>query len=52
LVKDILKEFGTREGKEQAHSLEPVVIDDHNTDWDAIYPFSAVRPFAFQGTRC
>lgn len=38
LAKDIIQEFGN-----YTHVLEPVVVDDDNTDWDHLYPFSAVR---------
>jgi hypothetical protein len=41
LAKDIIQEFGMAD--EHVHALEPVVVDDYNTDWDHLYPFSAVR---------
>lgn len=37
LVQDIAKEFGNADVKPI-----PVVMDDYNSDWDSIYPFSAV----------
>jgi len=37
LVEDIVKEFGTTDV-----APAPVVMDDYNSDWDSIYPFSAV----------
>ncbi|KAH6874322.1 hypothetical protein BKA70DRAFT_1350465 [Coprinopsis sp. MPI-PUGE-AT-0042] len=36
LVNDIVQEFGTTN-----HTPAPVVMNDHNPDWDALYPFSA-----------
>jgi hypothetical protein len=36
LVEDLAKEFST------THVLpQPVVMDDYNSDWDILYPFSA-----------
>jgi hypothetical protein len=39
LVKDITGEFT---GLSAVESV-PVVMNDHNSDWDSLYPFSAVR---------
>jgi hypothetical protein len=39
LVKDITGEFA---GLSAVESV-PVVMNDHNSDWDSLYPFSAVR---------
>ncbi|KAF8159229.1 hypothetical protein B0H34DRAFT_655155 [Crassisporium funariophilum] len=36
LVNDIVKEFSTTDSPPI-----PVVMDDHNSDWDSLYPFSA-----------
>lgn len=35
---DIAKEFAATE-----RSPTPVVMDDYNSDWDSLYPFSSVR---------
>ncbi|KAF6747109.1 hypothetical protein DFP72DRAFT_614406 [Ephemerocybe angulata] len=41
LVEEIVKEFGTSE-----YAPKPVVMNDHNSDWDSLYPFSAfLTPF-------
>ncbi|TFK34083.1 hypothetical protein BDQ12DRAFT_690347, partial [Crucibulum laeve] len=41
LVKDIVQEFGTADV-----APIPVVMDDYNSDWDSLYPFSAfLNPF-------
>ncbi|TFK20267.1 hypothetical protein FA15DRAFT_673638 [Coprinopsis marcescibilis] len=41
LVEEIVREFGTTE-----HAPAPVVMNDHNSDWDSLYPFSAfLSPF-------
>ncbi|KAJ3539089.1 hypothetical protein NMY22_g4892 [Coprinellus aureogranulatus] len=36
LVNDIVREFGTSD-----HAPAPVGMNDHNSDWDSLYPFSA-----------
>lgn len=38
LVTDIANEFAAT-----GSTLVPVVMDDYNSDWDPLYPFSAVR---------
>ena len=42
LVANIASEFGVA-GVDAA----TVVMDDNNTDWNSLYPFSAVRFFSF-----
>ncbi|KAF9458872.1 hypothetical protein BDZ94DRAFT_1225561 [Collybia nuda] len=39
LVNDIVKEFAPASVSEAG--LVPVVMDDYNSDWDSLYPFSA-----------
>lgn len=39
-MKDIVKEFSVN-----GQDLTPVVMDDYNSDWDPLYPFSAVSLF-------
>ncbi|KAF9524402.1 hypothetical protein CPB83DRAFT_861305 [Crepidotus variabilis] len=40
LVRDIVNEFAAPE-TDTVHALSPVVMDDSNSDWDQLYPFSA-----------
>ncbi|RXW13262.1 hypothetical protein EST38_g12592, partial [Candolleomyces aberdarensis] len=41
LVDEIVREFGTTD-----HAPAPVIMNDHNSDWDSLYPFSAfLTPF-------
>jgi len=37
LVQEIVQEFGVSE-----QLAVPIVMDDYNSDWDPLYPFSAV----------
>jgi hypothetical protein len=46
LVADIARTFGVNEESEDV-ALVPVQMDGYNSDWDILYPFSAVRPFLF-----
>lgn len=41
LVQDIVDEFGPKGIKER--KIAPVAMHDYNSDWDSLYPFSAVR---------
>jgi hypothetical protein len=46
LVRDIVNEFAAPESDKE-HALEPVLHDDANSDWDQLYPFSAVCHYFF-----
>lgn len=40
LVRDIAEEFGAI-----GYMPAPVIMDDYNSDWDLLYPYSAVGIF-------
>lgn len=43
LVADIARTFGADKDGEDRSALVPIQMDGYNSDWDALYPFSAVR---------